>query len=532
LFVDGRSLNGEQLTPDICIIGGGAAGISLALQFIDQQRPVVLLESGGFELDGKTQALYEGENKSFTDFPLEATRLRYFGGTTNHWGGFTYELRNFDFTPRPYMPVSGWPIPLSQIASYYPGAGKLCQLGEMDYTDIDGLQRRAGYAPLPLSGQPMRPEVALFSPPTRFGTVYREALRRANSVKVILNSNAQELIADDSAARIERVLVRCIGGARYEVSARVFVIAMGGIETPRLLLLSRRQQAAGLGNQNDLVGRYYMDHPGFTGGQFQFSRGAPNLDFFMGYHKVKGNRVYGIFTPRPDVLIKEDIGDFRIQLSPFESVPGVASVKRLAEHPFSVDTLTELGFHIGNVLVDLDQVANAVYRTALHRKEGFLGDNVPARRVISGATMAVSAEQVPNPDSRVTLCDETDVFGQQRVRLTWRLQDVDRRTLARSFRLFAQSVSAAGYGRVRVPPELGTLAADPLIEIACHQMGTTRMSDSPKSGVVNGDCKVHGISNLYIASSAVFPRSSWVNPTLTIVALALRLADHIKSTYS
>jgi choline dehydrogenase-like flavoprotein len=531
LYVDGRLLNGSQVSADICIVGAGAAGISLALQFVDQQRPVVLLESGGFEFDAQTQSLYEGENKSFTDFPLEATRLRYFGGTTGHWGGFTYEFSEFDFASRPYRPLGGWPIPLAQITSYYPRAGQLCQLGPTGCQDVNGLQRRGGFSPLALIGQPMQPAAALCSPPTRFGTVYREALRRAPGVKVILHSNAQEVVADDTASRVEKVAVKCIGGSTFEVTARVFILATGGLETPRLLLLSQRQQAAGLGNGHDLVGRYYMDHPGFTGGQFEFARAAPKLDFFMGYHQIGGNRVYGIFTPRPEVLLRENIGDFRIQLSAFESVPGIQSLRTVTEHPLSAETLADLGFHIGNILVDLDQVANVIYKTALHRKAGFLGNDVSARQVRSGAIMQLSAEQVPNPDSRVTLSDETDLFGQPRLRLAWRLQDADRRTLARAFRLFAASVSAAGYGRVRIPLAAGTLAGDSLVEIACHQMGTTRMSDSPKTGVVDGNCKVHGISNLYIASSAVFPTSSWVNPTLTIVALTLRLADHIKSAW-
>jgi choline dehydrogenase-like flavoprotein len=145
--------------------------------------------------------------------------------------------------------------------------------------------------------------------------------------------------------------------------------------------------------------------------------------------------------------------------------------------------------------------------------------------------MSVSAEQVPNPESRATLGDEKDLFGQPRLRLSWRIEEADRRTLARSMRLLATAISAAGYARIQIPPELGTPAGDSLIEIACHHMGTTRMSDSPKTGVVDSDCRVHGISNLYIASSSVFPTSSWVNPTLTIIALTLRLADHLKTQF-
>jgi choline dehydrogenase-like flavoprotein len=229
--------------------------------------------------------------------------------------------------------------------------------------------------------------------------------------------------------------------------------------------------------------------------------------------------------------LKEDIGNFRIQLSPRDSVPGIDSLKSLIEWHGDWETFSEIGYHIANILVDIDQVANVVYKSSLHRSAGFLNRPSGSRIKHSGAIMHVSAEQIPNPESRVELSDETDVFGQQRLKLTWRLHDAHRRTLASSFRLFAAAVSASGYGRVRLPSELGEPAQDSLVEIACHHMGTTRMSNDPKTGVVDGNCKVHGIDNLYIASSSVFSTGSWVNRTLTIIALALRLADHLKTRY-
>jgi choline dehydrogenase-like flavoprotein len=169
MFVDGRNLNGAEITADVCIIGAGAAGISLAMEFIGHGLSVVLLESGDFDFDDQTQSLAQGENVSFVDFSLESTRLRYFGGTTNHWGGLSYEFSDVDFTSRSRISVPGWPIPLREIAAYYPRAGAYCQLDPMDFRDTDGWQRRAGYAPLRFDQGPMVPTVAPYSPPTRLG---------------------------------------------------------------------------------------------------------------------------------------------------------------------------------------------------------------------------------------------------------------------------------------------------------------------------------------------------------------------------
>ena len=531
MFVDGRNLNGAKISSDICIIGAGAAGISMALEFIGHGLSIIVLESGDFEIDEQTQSLAQGENVSFIDFPLESTRLRFLGGTTNHWGGFTYKLSDIDFKPRPYIPVSGWPISLQEIAAYYPRAAVNCQLGGTGFRDADDWQRQAGNVPLRLDHGPIVPVVGLYSPPTRFGKVYRERLRQAADVKVVLNSNVQELISDSSASQVEVAKVKCIGGSRYEVAARLFVIAAGGLETARLLLLSRQQQDVGLGNGHDLVGRYYMDHPGFSGGELEISPSAPSFGFFMDIYSVDDSRLCGIFTPRPEVLLKANLGNFTIKLFPRDIVPGVDSLTRMRAGILDRQVLGDIGYHLGNILVDIDQIANLAYKNILQSNTGFIAGREHSRTRRTGATMAVHAEQVPNPESRVLLSDETDLFGQRRLKLNWRLQDADRRTLVQSIGLFATAISAAGYGRVRLPSEFDKGDFDPLVEIACHHMGTTRMSDSPKTGVVDANCRVHGINNLYIASSSNFPTSSLLSPTLTIVALALRLADHLKTLH-
>ena len=531
MFIDGRTLNREKVAADICIVGAGAAGISIAVELAESGISVVLLESGDIEYKENSQMLYQGENTSFNNFPLEAARLRYLGGTTNHWGGFTARYSAFDFTPRPYMTASGWPIKHEALLEYYPRADRLCELENTD-RHVDAWQKLAGFEPISLKSGPISTAFGQWSPPTRFGTVYREKLEKSRNIRVILNSNAQEFLANQHATHVDTVVVKCIGGTQFEVAARCFVIAMGGLETARLLLLSKKQQSAGLGNGTDLVGRHYMDHLGLTGGELRLSPNAPNFDFFTGYSTVGASRLHGIFTPHPAAMIKENIGNFRTMLIPRTGTAGIESLKELSANYLDPGTYQKIGYHLGNILVDIDQIADAAYKTAFRRKEGFLSGGVSRNEHALNAVMHVSAEQLPNPDSRVTLSDKTDIFGQPRIRLEWKVLEADRRTLRQSMTMFAAGISSSGFGRFRLPGEISDGNFDYLIETACHHSGTTRMSASPKTGVVDANCKVHSVDNLYIASSSVFPTASWVNPTLTIVALAIRLADHVKKQYA
>jgi choline dehydrogenase-like flavoprotein len=138
-----------------------------------------------------------------------------------------------------------------------------------------------------------------------------------------------------------------------------------------------------------------------------------------------------------------------------------------------------------------------------------------------------ACEQTPNPDSRVTLADDTDPLGLRRVRLNWRLTEQERRSFIANIRALGRELAAAGIGRLRpLLPDDGLW--EKVVGGGSHHMGTTRISDDPKRGVVDRDCRVHGIDNLYVAGSSVFVTSGSANPTLNILALAYRLVDHLK----
>ncbi len=530
MLLDAATFDKQTIPADLCIIGAGAAGISLACALIDSGLSVLVLEAGRLDFDADTQSLYHGENVSFNHFPLEHTRLRYFGGTTNHWNGMCARFTAFDLAPRPGIPHTGWPLSAETLAAYYPAAEHVCQLGRVAWDDLTGWQHAAGFPALPPMPATIMPGIAHWSPPSRFGEVYRDTLARAANVRVLLGANVQELIADDRAAHVERAEVKCLGGPRCTITAKRFVLALGGMETTRLLLLSQRQQPAGLGNGSGLVGRFYTDHPGIDGLELRLMpSAAPAMRFFLDRIDVGNTGLCGIFQPATALLEQEGLGNHRFTFSTGGEVPpGIDSVRALANVGSDAEARTEVGRHLGNVLADIEDVANLAYKNVAGTKAGPFPTHTGPQS-LQVAVCHISAEQFPNPDSRLTLSSERDLFGQPRIRLDWRLQDRDMHTMRRGLTLFGRALATAGIGRLHLPREL---AGDFrfLVDYAAHPMGTTRMSADPRQGIVDPDLKVHGIDNLFVASSSVFPTGSWYNPTLTIVALALRLADHLKET--
>ncbi|HEU4993382.1 MAG TPA: FAD-dependent oxidoreductase, partial [Gemmatimonadaceae bacterium] len=258
MHFDGRAVQRDaELTADLCIIGAGAAGIAMALELAGSPMSVLILESGGFDPDPQTQALARGEVVGLPTFPLEVSRLRFFGGTTGHWGGFCRAFDPIDFEARPWVPHSGWPITHAEVAQYYERAHELCQVGPPDYEPDQW--DLAETPPLPL-GKDVRTRLIQFSPPTRFGVRYRDAVVKAPNISLYLNSNVTSIRPDANGKTIARLDVATLSGNRFTVKARTYVVAVGGIENARLLLASNQVMQRGVGNDHDIVGRYFGDH--------------------------------------------------------------------------------------------------------------------------------------------------------------------------------------------------------------------------------------------------------------------------------
>lgn len=536
MLIDARLLpSNETIDTEVCIIGGGAAGITLAREFINQPYQVCLLESGGLDFDEATQSLSTGENVGVPYFPLKESRARYLGGSTNLWGGWSRPLDDIDFEDRPWMPYSGWPMTKAELVPYYERAQKACNLGPFEYNYAywkDALNKH-GRGQSPFLGDQIVPCIWQIIPPThlRFGKAYGAEIEQARNINTYLHANVVEIETNDTAQSVTRLRVASLTGKKFWVRAKVFILAVGGIENPRLLLASNKVQTAGVGNQYDLVGRFFMEHPYIISGKVQLSKPAP-------LYALKNFQLGETFMGTALALSKavqerEQILNFGARLLPFQE-EWVAAFNRLRfkkqkkEHK-AFPTIHEGHKYKGEapvmqdlvkVITNLDRVAARIYTKLSQKKSSTCGQaNLCDTHLIS--------EQAPNPDSRITLSSKRDRLGLNQVQLDWRLSPIDKYTVTRSQQIIAAEFERAGLGQIQIE-----LTDDDTswqsVTGSYHHIGTTRMSRNPRLGVVNEHCQVHGINNLYIAGSSVFPTSGLSNPTLTIIALAIRLADHLK----
>lgn len=521
---DARDLEpGAILECDICIVGAGAAGITLARELSGTRLRILVLESGGTDFEEDTQALCEGTNVNPLYPGIDHFRLRFFGGTTNHWEGNCSPLDPIDFEARDWVPHSGWPFKFSEIAPFYERAQEYCQLEGTTF-DTESWLRAGKLKPLPLDPRKLVSRIARMSPPTRFGEVYRDDLTRAGNVRVLLHANALTLEASANGATIETVRCAVLDGHRFDVRARIVVVATGGVENARLLLLSDSVRPNGLGNDFDMVGRFFMDHPVVTAGILYPSGGAKALAAYLGPAQVS-ERVGAYMTIAEGALRQRRLMGVRapfVAIDRYFASEGIESMHILRDW-LGGEKTDNIWRHIGNVLTDIDMVAEAVSRKAFNKR---LFDRANDRDFFMFDTMI---EQTPDPESRVRLAKDMDRLGQRRVSLDWRLAEADKRNVWRCFELIAAEIGRAGLGRIRLFDDQPERIWDELLSFGYHHMGTTRASDDPKAGVVDANLKVHGMSNLYVAGSSVFTTGGHVPPTLTIVALAIRMAAHLKA---
>ena len=354
--------------------------------------------------------------------------------------------------------------------------------------------------------------------PGTFDSRYDELIH-SDDVTLFLHASVTDLVPNDAYQRVERVEVRRDDGSRFFVRAGIVVLAGGGIENPRLLLLGQLARGRALGNDHDLVGRFFAERIS-AGTGFVVAARPETLERagFYDIHAAKGTHVQGALRLADKVQRERGLLNFVFHLlvrpAPTMS-PAIRSIATLAKGTVRQPLLTDLPAHLGNVAAGLGDVA-AMVRACLRR-------GAQVGRVLM---MCVQGEQAPNPNSRVTLGWRRDRFGLPVARIDWRLSAGVRESIRASQELISAGLQAFRLGHVE--SMLGDEHPPALIEGNFHHLGATRMHQDPKQGVVDADCRVHGVHNLYIAGSSVFPTYGASNPTLTILALALRLADHLK----
>lgn len=463
---------------DVAVCGAGPAGITLARALAAKGWNVGLFESGGLELKLDAQELAEGQIIGLDYFSLDSVRLRLLGGTSGHWTGTTHPLEPYDFQPHAHNPLSGWPISPADIEPYTEEAARILDLGAWE-EPADMFEGASGRL-RSISFRPSRPI-------TRFGEKYREELA-ASKIRVHLNATLVDIELDDSLGAVSSLTFKSYEkDGSFTVRARQVALCFGAIENARFLLNTNRQMSTGIGNQNDLVGRYYSEHPVFQVGSMvlrRVPRHGPVLHYVPSRELIEQEKCLNFILSIPSTLEAAHKRWFR------EAVCTTGPSRRLMQAV------------LGRPFQCYDQ------------------------------DIWVGFEQALNPDSRVLLGKRTDRFGMRRAALDWRFNDLDYQTMRTAIMEFGRQVATRDLGRVRVldwlladkpkPP-----GVDKDIVGSFHHLCTTRMSDNPREGVVDRDCRVHGIRNLYLGGSSVFATGGYAHPTYTIVLLALRLAQHL-----
>ncbi|MBR0829859.1 GMC family oxidoreductase [Bradyrhizobium manausense] len=547
MILDGRQISaGSTRDYDVCIVGAGPAGITAAKILGDAGAKVALLEAGGEWYSRREQEKLTGEvSDSRAEPALDRHRIRRFGGTSTVWGGRCAPFDEEDFAGRPHAGLRSWPISFSVMRPHYEAAHSFLDLGGYEYDTSIALSPDSRELFPGMRWQDVdATNLWRFSLPTDFRKKYRAEIRRSANVHLYLNAPCLELIPGPDPGDILAAEFPSPHGDAARISARAFVIAAGALETARLLLLSKSRHPNGVGNNHDQVGRYYMTHLYGTLATLRYL-GDPRLVRHGFETSVDGVYVRHMLRIGKAAEIKHGLMHFNAILAPpsFEDPShksGILSAMYFAKWALARRIPIELidkthqeaaldGLrHLGNVVGD--SPATLKFAIDWLRRRSFSTRKLPGVALYSATgkyQLLYSAEQSPNPESRVVLSTLRDVYGKPKLRSEWRCTEKDVDTIERSLQILSDDVRNSSSNKLEFSLN-GKNLRQRIREnasVGSHQIGTARMSANEKSGVVDASCRVHGISNLFIASSAVFPTSGSVSPTLSIVATASYVAQ-------
>jgi choline dehydrogenase-like flavoprotein len=515
VIVDGRTLpSGAEIEADVCIVGAGPSGVALAGELLGSGIRVCVLENGGTRESWRTQFLLGGESVGYPYPRLVVSAVSAFGGSSHRWGPYWHArpLDAIDFEAREAISHSGWPFARDHLVPYYERAERYFGLSPFDYQattrDTDASRRL-----------PVRPDRLVTDELQHGDIVYAreyDRLAAAPDVKVVLRAHVAELIGDVRVSgRIGGVRALTAPGRSVSVNARLTVLAAGGIGNARLLLLGNADHPSGIGNQHDLVGRYFMEHPALRSGVVVPTdpRLLRRSDLFAAFGQA-GVSAVPIFALSEELLREKGLQNTYFMLEPKPRAYAAAGVRAVLTLHAAIRTQPLTRKFPGRVA---RAVAAAPAVARVLRARGAEPDLF---------LVTIQAEQAPNPQSRVTLSEKRNRLGIRNARLDWRILASDTVSIRRAQEFLAAELETAKLGRMH--DLLGDERPSALIGGLYHHLGTTRMHADPHHGVVDPSCRVHGVSDLYVTGGSVFPTSGAANPTLTIVALALRLADEVK----
>jgi len=541
---------GDVLQADVVVVGSGAAGIPLSLELVDAGLTVILLEAGGEAVRDRDQSIYAGSiAKPSLHPPADKYRQRCLGGSTVTWGGRCVPLDPIDLSGRDYVPLSGWPISYDELNSWLPAANEWLEAGNCEYKSSRTFSESVPPMFKGLDSDLVSIDsLERFSRPTDMYSRYKGRFEANENIRLIYDANCTNISLDASGRSVEKLVISTLEKKVFSVTASHYVLAVGGIETARLLLASNNVKKHGVGNEHDVVGRYYMCHIAGNVGRLKFS--MPKKDVRHGYEVSPE----GIYCRRRISLVESEQSRRKINNVVFRlhfprvadpaHRSGVLSLIYLAKPFISYEYGTRLrdgdGDSVKSALLHIRNVLFSPLETARFLLKWVAKRNLATRKfpsiILENKTnrfsLEINGEQIPNIDSRVYLSDEKDELGIPRVVIDWKYSAQDINSVRETLNVFQAELERLDIGKLEYDE---SMLEEELLRFGAyggHHIGTARMGTDPETSVVDSDCKVHSVDNLYIAGSAVFPTSSQANPTLALTALAVRLAGHISSQLS
>ena len=495
---------------DVCIVGTGFAGIALALK-LHENLNVLLLEAGDMDYSTESQEVYKGKNIGHEYYDLTDCRTRCFGGTSNVWGGVCGTLDALDFEKKDFMDFSGWPIKKDDLDPYIEEAKQMFGLNDIGQSEEfvkgwdDILMKPDKY----FDGFEI-----MHSKQAYFKNTHSKTVKERSNIHCYINANLTDMTQTDNLESIKVAEIQNYRKKVFNAKAKIFILATGGIENSRLLLNFNRQCKNGIGNNNGLVGRFFSEHPHFTLGEFIIE------DHVFEASKSGKLSEMKYLAPSNKFQIEDKILNFGLELH----------TKDFIKHSILRDS-SPFKERLRAIICSMDWTKYIASK--INGKDIFCVSETFDQ---SDGILNIEAEQVPNLSSRVILGSDIDKFGMRQVALEWKFLEIDKYTIKRAALRFAETFAELNLGRVKI--EKWVLSDDPSDFPGFphrlggpHHMCTTRMSLTPKDGVVDLNQKVFDIDNLYIAGSSVFSTGGRINPTFSIVQMSLRLADHLNHKF-
>jgi len=507
----------EVISGNICIVGAGAAGITLARKLAETVSGVILIESGGFDISGQTQSLFQGRHLGLKYFDLMSCRLRYFGGTTNHWSGFCRENDQIDYVGRPALGLPAWPITRQDLSSYIVEAGRSLGI-EPSAFNPDIVLKSLGENPEQLvehgsSSLHLQTKVFQLAQDIRLGTKYREQVGQSPNITAYLNLNLIHIQLAADARSVKHLKCATLTGKQCRVEARQYVLCCHGIENARQLLASNDVMPTGVGNSYDHVGRYFMEHAAISASKFIPTSKFPKI---YNFHYARSKKINANLSFTDDYLHKHNLLQYYCRFTPHYVTDEMLSAKDDVIHGFWKPGSLAYLADVAKVASEFDgELRRVFFKRGLYSQPLYY-------------SLEHRIEQAPNPKSRVVLSDRIDALGQRIADLDWQINEHDVATIKHGQTAIAREMAALGFGRLE-EEEITRELVESRIKGHYHHIGTTRMSADPKQGVVDKNCTVHGIGNLHISGSSVFPTAGYSGPTMMIIALALRQAEYLKT---